>query len=211
MKITTLASIAAIGMVLAAPAHAARITGTVSFSDGFDVIPFPADLTCIVNCGTDTYNINNSADVFAGGAGSATLDFLSITTATASDLDGTLLPFAIYEANGGAPGGFTFTVTSYSLLTSTSLTCDSTGCRDSVEFSFFGSVVGAGFSETVFSGIWTGNGTCIQDGNTGNCLDGSQGGTWSASITASGQPVPAPAALALLGLGLAGFGFARRS
>ena len=200
MKTKLLSAIALICGLFAGSAHAVFISGSISFSDGFDLVPSPPNLSCIVNCGTGTYDVNNVVNVYTPGSGTG--DFATTTSATAADVNVAALPFAMFATDTG----FTFTVTSITQTGASPLSCGGGLCTDAIAFNLAGVVSGAGFDDTAWSGNWTGNGSC-QGGGT-RCGAGTQSASWSASVVALGEEpptgVPVPGTIALLGLGLLG-------
>ncbi|MEO5732834.1 MAG: PEP-CTERM sorting domain-containing protein [Rubrivivax sp.] len=204
MKLNILSTGIALALALTAgSAMAAPINGTASLAGFFQNVS--SSNNRIVSDLNFIDLINTAGAALVGGT---TGDFAPNGNGTASDF--TISPFVpgmIYAFNG-----FSFTVQSINSLVRTPLSCGTTGCNDTLTFDIFGTVTKAGFDSTLFSGAWSGNGSCNQNGNSGNCTNGTKSASWSVSLSAAGMPavVPEPGSLALVGVALAGFGVAAR-
>lgn len=192
------AAAATLGLTLgAASANAAFISGSISFSDGFDPIP-------VVVSDTSFFDINSAATVTFAGTG----DFAGIAAVnSAGDIDVSSPGGVLYDVPG-----FTFTLDDIIGQAVGALSCNNGLCTDNRQLTLIGTVSGGGFDDTFWQGTFTANGSCA--GANGACTDNTTySATWSSSLTALERPpvvVPVPGALALFGIGLAGLGWNRR-
>lgn len=203
----------ALGLGVAASAHASFINGSISFNDGFDVT---ATTTSIVSQMTsiDVGGTSNASGCTADfGAGCAS------SSNYAQDFDLSALGGQIVFLYDG----FTFVVSDFSSIVRTGLNCDRMGnCADGLSFTGTGSVTGGTFDETAFTMSWSATAGCAQNSIASpiQCAPGTITAHWIATVSALGKgpddpvvgpqpplPTPEPGSLALVGLALGAAGW----
>jgi hypothetical protein len=185
-------------LVLAGPAAAGPIDGTVTFSDGFATTATTTSIVSQLNVMDVNGNANANGCSGAFGAGcSSSGNYALVFDITVSS--GQL----VFDYNG-----FHFTATSFGSPNRSALNCDKSGnCGDSISFTATGDVTAAGFDPTPFFMQWSADATCTQNVIIVpmlSCGAGTISAQWTATIYAGNavRLVPEPSSLALMSLGL---------
>ena len=206
-KLTTAAGITL--ALVAGSASAAPINGSIGLSDGLSSLTYSLSPTAIVNSTNGVFfagpgNTSSSTGDFMGSDGMANVTVTDITS-----LVGPLDAGVKWQVNG-----FSFNLTSLTFGPANfpPFSCGAATCNDGLVMSVLGVVSHAGFDDTQFTGTFSLSGSCVKAVGSATCTRTSKSATWSAALSAAGEPVvtPEPVSISMLGLGLLAAGAVAR-
>jgi hypothetical protein len=200
-------------LLIAGPAEAAFITGSITITDGIKpsslpTPPSPTDVSGLSGIQHDGPGFPvGCAGTFAAHGSCAA----GVTGAMTDWNFGGPFPIDIITVDG-----FTFHLAGVNAIVPTPLMCVAGGtCNDSLSVFIQGTVDGNGFGLSGFTGVLSLSGSCVGNnkgpGKSAQCTSNMTAGyTYSLSATGGLSTVPEPGTLLLVGAGLLGLALQRR-